>query len=343
MAEMSRDPYQGPPAMRAGSVVSYVGAGLSLALMVGVGIWGYNLIMRDVSGVPVVRAAAGEMRMLPERPGGSVALNAGLSVNELVAEGEAAPPEDRLVLAPGQVDLEDEDLEVAAARAAEPEEPVQDADEFVVLEEMGEGAARIAPVETAEGEAEAPADPAAPMTAEQVLALADEIAAGVEPMAPVEAAEETAEVETSVSGGESEEIAAADDVIPASVPGVARSLRPAARPLRQLGAVRPVSAAPGPEQVVQASVTTEAIPVGTRLVQLGAFESPEIAAREWVRLSGRFGDYMGDKRQIIQKAESAGRTFYRLRAMGFADLSDARRFCSALVAEGADCIPVVVR
>ena len=30
-------------------------------------------------------------------------------------------------------------------------------------------------------------------------------------------------------------------------------------------------------------------------------------------------------------------------AMGFAGLSDARRFCSALVAGNADCIPVTTR
>ena len=57
----------------------------------------------------------------------------------------------------------------------------------------------------------------------------------------------------------------------------------------------------------------------------------------------RFGDYLNGKDRIVQTAESGGRTFYRLRAHGFADLSDARRFCSALVAEGADCIPVVTR
>jgi hypothetical protein len=45
----------------------------------------------------------------------------------------------------------------------------------------------------------------------------------------------------------------------------------------------------------------------------------------------------------VQKASSGGRVFYRLRAMGFDDLGDARRFCSALVAENADCIPVVTR
>ena len=46
---------------------------------------------------------------------------------------------------------------------------------------------------------------------------------------------------------------------------------------------------------------------------------------------------------MIQEAESGGRTFYRLRALGFDDLSDARRFCSVLVAENADCIPVTAR
>jgi len=45
----------------------------------------------------------------------------------------------------------------------------------------------------------------------------------------------------------------------------------------------------------------------------------------------------------VQSAVSGGRTFYSLRAAGFADISDARRFCAALSAEKADCIPVVAR
>ena len=49
------------------------------------------------------------------------------------------------------------------------------------------------------------------------------------------------------------------------------------------------------------------------------------------------------KSRVVQKATSGGRGFYRLRAMGFNDIADARRFCSALVAENADCIPVVMR
>ena len=94
---------------------------------------------------------------------------------------------------------------------------------------------------------------------------------------------------------------------------------------------------------VTGEVTTAAIPVGTKLVQLGAFDSADIAATEWVRMTARFPDFFAGKEQVIQQANSGGRTFFRLRATGFSDLSDARRFCAAMSAEGAACIPVVVR
>ena len=80
-----------------------------------------------------------------------------------------------------------------------------------------------------------------------------------------------------------------------------------------------------------------------RAPKLGAYPSYEVAQSEWVRLTEQFEDYLGSKTRVIQKATSGGREFYRLRAMGFADLSDARRLCSALKAEQADCIPVVAR
>jgi len=85
------------------NMTNFAGALVSLALIAGVSVWGYKLVMRDVSGIPVVRATAGEMRVRPEEPGGQLALNTGLSVNEVAAAGEAAPPADRLVLAPRPV------------------------------------------------------------------------------------------------------------------------------------------------------------------------------------------------------------------------------------------------
>ncbi|MBQ1203846.1 MAG: SPOR domain-containing protein, partial [Loktanella sp.] len=95
---------------RGQAFVNVTGAIVSLSLIIGVGYWGYKLIMRDVSGIPVVRAMEGDMRKLPDNPGGDVARHAGLSVNDLVARGEASAPEDRLVLAPATSGLAAEDM-----------------------------------------------------------------------------------------------------------------------------------------------------------------------------------------------------------------------------------------
>ena len=97
------------------------------------------------------------------------------------------------------------------------------------------------------------------------------------------------------------------------------------------------------EAAAVVEVDPASLPDGTRLVQLGAFDSAEIARGEWDRIAIRFEALMADKRRVIQAASSGGRTFYRLRVEGFADVTDARRFCAALVAEGTNCIPAQVR
>lgn len=140
-------------------------------------------------------------------------------------------------------------------------------------------------------------------------------------------------------------------MIPASVPGVSTSLRPLTRPagIRPQPVAAPAAAEAPSSPVDPAPVDagpvelTGALPAGTTLVQLGAHGSTEIAATEWQRLQTRFPDFMADKDRVVQEAQSGGRIFYRLRALGFADHADASRFCAALVAEGERCIPVVVR
>jgi hypothetical protein len=78
-------------------------------------------------------------------------------------------------------------------------------------------------------------------------------------------------------------------------------------------------------------------------VQLGAFDTAEIAREEWDRIAGRFPEYFDDRPRVIEEAESGGQTFFRLRAAGFDDLAGSRRFCAVLVAQGTACIPVTVR
>ena len=284
-------------AVRTNVFVNYAGAALSLALILGVGFWGYKLIMRDVSGIPVVRAMDGEMRVLPDNPGGEGAPHTGLSVNEVAALGEAGGPEDRLVLAPRTAGLAQEDLD------AQPTAEVAEVVPASLTSDVAE------PVALAEED----------ITPDELLSIVDQIAA------------EVARAET----------APTVDVIPASIPGVAVSLRPLIRPASLQVVAAPTPAEPATNNS-EVAVSTAVFASGTNLVQLGAYQSPSIAASEWERLQGRFGELMADRDRVIQVSNQSTSTWYRLRASGFADRAEARRCCAALEAEGADCIAVVV-
>ena len=67
--------------------INLAGGLTSLALVVGLGVWGYKLAVRDVNGVPVIQALDGPMRISPADPGGEVADNQGLAVNTVAAVG----------------------------------------------------------------------------------------------------------------------------------------------------------------------------------------------------------------------------------------------------------------
>ena len=84
------------------------------------------------------------------------------------------------------------------------------------------------------------------------------------------------------------------------------------------------------------------LPIGSAIVQLGAFDSKSLAESEWRRFEKLLGSILAPKQMIIQKAESSGKIFYRLRASGFNDISDARQFCTA-ISDKVACIPVVTR
>lgn len=308
------------------TTANWLGAAMSLALVVGVAVWGYRLIVRDVSGVPVVRAIEGPMRVAPENPGGQIARHEGLAVNNIAGTGTSAPPPDQIVLAPRPLDITEEDMVVTE---------ITDTRTLTTQEEVALASLR----EDAQTQAPALALTDIANAYDPIQALADQIAANATPFSEIAPTPDTAIFED-----ESEqELVAAADIIPASVPGVARSLRPAQRPagLQLASLSTPTSAAQIPSGVAERA-SSEIAP-GTRLVQFGAFDSPEIAREQWTKLSARFGEFLGDKERVIEEATSGGRVFYRLRAHGFGDLSESRRFCAALVAEGADCIPVVSR
>lgn len=213
------------------------GAAMSLALIVGIGVWGTKLIMRDVSGIPVVRATEGPMRIQPDNPGGRPADHQGLAVNDVAGTGVAAPPPSEIRLAPPTAALVSEDVPLgqlgvrpAPRQAAVPESPT-----------LGEGA------------------PEAPATDMPDGVMAE---AGQEAEAAVEE-----EFASATVGVESDPVRAAIDATVEMAleaeGGIARSLRPQTRP----SGLRTASlAAPAP--VMQAGakeIDPASLPAGTAL------------------------------------------------------------------------------
>ncbi len=284
-------------------VVNILGAFISLGLIAGLVWWGYQLVVRDVSGVPVVRALEGPMRVAPSEPGGELAEHTGLAVNTIPAQGIAEAPADRLVLAPQQFVLADEDKAASVLSEIAPAVGVQNPDGFAFTTE-----------------------PTARPTA-TVVADAASTPVGFETLITAALAEATG----LASDGQGTDV----ELVSADLGGVTKSLVPIARPAT-LADIKPPPVAEDGFVIISPADIAE----GTRLAQLGAFDSASAAMAEWAKLTAQYPEFLTDKARVIEPAQSGGKLFFRLRAHGFEDLADARRFCAALVAGQANCIPV---
>jgi len=300
------------PVAQVGRLVAMAGAATSVALVLGMGYWGYTLAMRDMTGIPVVQALDGPMRMAPDDPGGTIADHQGLSVNTIAAEGGVSAPADQLVLAPAPIGLDANDLTGTTIAMVAPVSSRGAMQPGLVI-----GAV---PQDDEDG-----SDPLQTVSLDvntDIAALVEALSQGAVPL--------SGDIDITLNTNPQPVF-----VLPKGA--LVQSPRPRPRPEGEVT----MAAAEAPAATQE--ITGDNLASGTRLVQLGAFDSEEIARSEWARLSGKFADLLTDKIRIVQAAQSGGRTFYRLRAMGFADEADSRRFCSALVAERAACIPVAVR
>lgn len=312
---------------------NWLGAAASMALTAGVAVWAVNLTFGDVSSVPVIRALEGPMRMAPEDPGGTHMPYQGLALSDITSGGAAAPAPEQIVLAPAPVTLEAPSLGERTAALDTP---------------------------TPEELAEASATDEAPFDGEAEALLAELTAGSVDPgdspLTELEGLEiVSADADADLTAETAEDTGAKTiQVLNPLEPGLSTSNRPRVRPaaLRAVAASQPATsplAAPAAngQQVASlqttSDISTAPIPLGTRVVQLGAFDSEAIARSEWARLSGKFGDYFAGHAPVVQEAQSGGRTFWRLRVTGFADAAEARRLCTALLAQQQACISVVVR
>ncbi len=324
MAEQSYYGYDTPEAeVSSGQGISvftsWIGGLVSVGLVVGLGVWGYRISVRDVTAVPVIRAMAGPMRVLPSDPGGETISYQGLAVNQVQAAGGVGAPPDTVVLAPSPVDLTPEDIAVAQLKPR------------VHETRLAQAPSNVRDVSAATRGPEANAD---------------------SPQAAIDRAMQ-------IAVSEAVDMTAVANV--ARLPGVKHSPRPRARvrvatlaPLLTGGAKASVtSSGSGPVATLPDSASTAALSAvdvdpasvvsGTFMVQLGAFDDRKTAIDEWNSIVGRQGDLIGGRKRYIQVAKSGGRSFYRLRMVGFSSLGDSRRLCSALLARGTPCIPVTAR
>lgn len=362
---------------RLGQVLNYIAAVVSVGLIVGLGVWGVRLVSRDVSGVPVIRAMVGESRVAPDDPGGRLAEDhIGMAVNAVPAGQGAAAEGDEVAIAPPGAGLTEQDLPMGefGAEAMIPgalSDSIPDADAIdptIAVQDSEIGRLR-AEAEAAEAQAAAHAAALA-ARAEQEAQAATFIDAPASEAAINEAV--TAIDGTQVDAGAiSAAVAEANNSIqPAAAvqaptpPGaLMRSTRPATRPARtdaarsvatsptataRPAAERPVTppaeqaparAAPPPPAPAQQAAAPVA---GAAIAQIGAFDSDAIARSEWNRIAGRAGGLFNGKGQIVQRHESNGRVFYRLRVAGFGSSSEAQKFCSDLKALGTDCLAIKV-
>ena len=271
-----------------------VGAVISLAVFIGIVTWGAKTVLRDSSGVPVVRALEGPARVAPEDPGGLLVAHQGLTVNEVAGSQITGAVDDPLQLAPRPINLQAEDQPIqplvdreiataAAPAAVVLPEPEMDAAEALIIDE----------------------------TAESLAAM---LAAGTD-MAPVKEP--------------------ASAVIPASAGGgPIQSLRPRLRPFAVFTRQTP--------RVAPRNIPAAQIVRGAPMAQLGAFGSAAIAEQAWADLSERHGDYLVGKPHVILQAAVGGGTIYRLRVHGFENQEEARRLCTALNRQNAECYSVTM-
>ena len=281
----------------------WTGAALSLFLLAGAIGWSYQLIVRDVNQIPIVRAQLGPLRVAPDNPGGLTAANQGLSVTQL-AVNEKPLLSNEIYLAPAAEILNEENL---ALKVKEEYESNKVDGAFEIKEVNAENIMNL----------EALPDQ------KEVDSRSNDV--GV--LSKAAFSQKKIEIENAVSLALSI----------TNEPDKSLSwLRPKIRPV---GFYRNGNIT---EDQIVSNEPMPKLPIGSAVVQLGAFDSKSLAESEWQRFEKILGSILIPKKMVVQKAESGGKIFYRLRASGFSDISDARQFCTA-ISDKVACIPVVTR
>lgn len=289
------------------SIRRMAGAAVFVGLVGAMALWSYRLGTRDATEVPIIRAMEGPARLQPEDPGGLQAAHQGLEVNAVLSGQPAPVPRERTPLEPAPPALAEEDGPLG---------------ELVV-------AAPASLPDAAEGEdLRMPEAEAQEVLAALEIGLAPDLGgAPAEADAPVEA-----------------------DLLPE---GTTSAMRPLGRPSNLVRATakapaaapkaQPKAATAVPAPGVAQAREVGSVSPGSRLVQLGAYDSEAITRQAWAQLVAKNGDLLGSKSLYVERTTSNARVFYRLRVAGFENTEQTRVMCEALRARSIDCIPVTLQ
>jgi len=289
------------------SIFSIFGAVISLNLILWAGYWTYNIISRDINGIPIVAAQPGPLRVAPDTPGGIEAEHIELAVTKIASQ-ELPPNPQAVVLAPGTEKLTPDDITIFQAVGQK---------KIIDRQAALKNQIHVGVIEPD---------------------LSKEIS-----FEPVNTVTNTANY--SISENQSELVAAAlalalkpsaDNLIGNAVAqNKFKQIKPRPRP----GSLLEVSLSTT-ETVIRPALAS--VETGLAVVQFGTFATETVAFEEWDRLSKNLSVILDDRPKYVERIKRNGNEIYRLRLGGFVNIDDASRFCSAVISQ-ENCVPVIAK
>ena len=289
------------------SIFSIFGAVISLNLILWAGYWTYNIISRDINGIPIVAAQPGPLRVAPDTPGGIEAENIELAVTKIASQ-ELPPNPKAVELAPGTEKLTPDDLTIFQAikqkKIIDRQAALNNQIHLGVIEPNLSKEISLEPVNTVTNTANYS------ITENQSELVAAALALALKP--------------------------SADNLIANAVAqNKFKQIKPRLRP----GSLLEASVSTTETVILPALASVE---TGLAVVQFGTFATETVAFEEWDRLSKNLSVILDGRPKYVERIKRNGNEIYRLRLGGFVNIDDASRFCSAVISQ-ENCVPVIAK
>ena len=289
------------------SIFSIFGAVISLNLILWAGYWTYNIISRDINGIPIVAAQPGPLRVAPDTPGGIEAENIELAVTKIASQ-ELPPNPNAVELAPSTEKLTPDDLTIFQAtrqkKIIDRQAALNNQIHLGVIEPNLSKEISFEPVNTVTNTANYS------ITEHQSELVAAALALALKP--------------------------SADNLIGNAVAqNKFKQIKPRPRP----GSLLEVSLSTT-ETVIRPALAS--VETGLAVVQFGTFATETVAFEEWDRLSKNLSVILDGRPKYVERIKRNGNEIYRLRLGGFVNIDDASRFCSAVISQ-ENCVPVIAK